>query len=213
MLGEQRLLTVNDLHQDHTGPQLESRLNGIGQPGGVCSLLHLQSIDYHLHSMFSVLIKRQFLRQVVDLPIDSNPDEPCLLQILEYRLVFALSITDQGRQDHNPATLRYVLNGIDDLLYRLTRNRPPALGAVRTSDAGKEKPQIVVCLGKRADYGSRIMGRPLLIDGYCRAETLYVINVRLLHLPQELPGIGRQRLDIAALPFCIDGIERERTLP
>jgi hypothetical protein len=34
-----------------------------------------------------------------------------------------------------------------------------------------------------------------------------------VHLIEELPGVGRQRLDVTALPFGVDGVERERGLP
>jgi hypothetical protein len=37
-----------------------------------------------------------------------------------------------------------------------------------------------------------------------------MVDVRLLHHLQELARIGRQRLDIAALPLGIDGVERQR---
>jgi len=37
--------------------------------------------------------------------------------------------------------------------------------------------------------------------------------VRLLHLPEELAGVGAQRLDVPALAFRVQGIERERALP
>jgi hypothetical protein len=48
----------------------------------------------------------------------------------------------------------------------------------------------------------------LLVDGYGGAQAFDIVDVRFLHLPQELPGIGRQRLDITALPLGVDGIER-----
>ena len=37
-----------------------------------------------------------------------------------------------------------------------------------------------------------------------------MINVGLFHHRQELAGVGRQRLDVAALAFGINGVERER---
>jgi hypothetical protein len=36
--------------------------------------------------------------------------------------------------------------------------------------------------------------------------------VRLLHLPEELAGVGRERLDVAALPLGVEGVESERAL-
>ncbi len=56
------------------------------------------------------------------------------------------------------------------------------------------------------------MGGALLVDRHCRAEPFNVINVRFVHLPQELAGVGRQRLDIAALALGEDGVERQGRL-
>ena len=39
-----------------------------------------------------------------------------------------------------------------------------------------------------------------------------VIDVGLIHLAQELPGIGRQRFDIAALAFGINRIKSQGRL-
>jgi hypothetical protein len=36
--------------------------------------------------------------------------------------------------------------------------------------------------------------------------------VRLLHLAQELAGVGRQRLDVAALALGVEGVEGQRRL-
>ena len=52
----------------------------------------------------------------------------------------------------------------------------------------------------------------LLADGDRRADALDRVDVRLLHPLEELPGVGRQRLDVAALPLGIDGVEGERRL-
>ncbi len=40
-----------------------------------------------------------------------------------------------------------------------------------------------------------------------------MVDIGLLHHLQELAGIGRERLDIAALAFGIDGVEGEEDLP
>jgi hypothetical protein len=51
---------------------------------------------------------------------------------------------------------------------------------------------------------------PFLVNGYGWAKSFNVINVWFNHLPQELAGIGRKRLYIAALPLGIYGIESQR---
>jgi len=40
-----------------------------------------------------------------------------------------------------------------------------------------------------------------------RGKAFDILHVRLVHEFQELPGVGRQGLDIAALPFGIKDVE------
>ena len=52
---------------------------------------------------------------------------------------------------------------------------------------------------------------------FCRmaiagADAVDAIDVGLLHPLEELPRVGRQRLDVAPLPFGVDRVEGERRL-
>ena len=87
-----------------------------------------------------------------------------------------------------------------------------ALPADRLADARPEQPQVVVNLGRRADRRARIADAVLLPDGDRRRDAVDAVDVRLLHPLEELAGVGRQRLDVAALPFGVDGVEGERRL-
>ena len=40
-----------------------------------------------------------------------------------------------------------------------------------------------------------------------------MVDIRLLHLPQELAGIGGERLDVAALALGEDRVEGQTALP
>ena len=44
-------------------------------------------------------------------------------------------------------------------------------------------------------------------------ESLDELHVGLVHLTEKLARVGRQRLHVAALTFCVDGVEGERGLP
>ena len=50
----------------------------------------------------------------------------------------------------------------------------------------------------------------MLIDGRQAAD---VIDVGLRQLAEELPGVARQDLDVAALALGVDRVERERDFP
>ena len=87
-----------------------------------------------------------------------------------------------------------------------------ALPADRPADARPQQPQVVVNLGGRADRRARIADAVLLADGDRRRDAVDAVDVRLLHPLEELAGVGGERLDVAALPFGVDGVEGERRL-
>src|SRR5207302_7083570 len=63
-----------------------------------------------------------------------------------------------------------------------------------------------------ADRRARIARGGLLLDGDGGRQAVDLVEVRLLHHLQELPGIGREAFHIAALALRIDGVEGERRL-
>ena len=88
----------------------------------------------------------------------------------------------------------------------------PQQVAVRHADVGEQQAQVVVDLGDGADRRARVRAGRLLLDGDRRRQAVDQIDVRLLHLLEELPRVRRQRLDVAALPFGVDRVEGERGL-
>ena len=88
----------------------------------------------------------------------------------------------------------------------------PHSGAVRLTRPRVQQTQVVVHLGNGADGGAGLRVGGLLVDRHRRRQTLDEVDVGFVHLPEELPGIGRQRFDVAALAFGEDRVERERRL-
>ena len=84
--------------------------------------------------------------------------------------------------------------------------------AVGVADAGEEQPEVVVDLGDRADRRARVLGGGLLVDRDRGRESLDEVDVGLVHLAEELPGVRRQRLDVAALALGEDGVEGQARL-
>ena len=60
------------------------------------------------------------------------------------------------------------------------------------------------------DRGLRTGGA--LLDGDGGREALDRVDVGLLHLVEELAGVGRETLDVAALTFGVDRVEGEARL-
>ncbi len=114
-------------------------------------------------------------------------------------------------------TMNFVPSGkrhdlVDDLLGRLRLDRSPTVMAVRMPDPGPEQPQVVVDLGDRADRRARVAAGRLLVDRDRRRQALDRVHVGLVHLPEELPRVRRQRLDVAPLPLGVDGVEGKARL-
>ena len=118
----------------------------------------------------------------------------------------------QLEADQQPRARRQLAEPLGHDFGRLADHLLAALAAERPADAREQQPHVVVDLGRRADRRARIADAVLLADGDGRADALDAIDVGLLHPLEELPGVGRQRLDVAPLPFGVDRVEGERRL-
>ena len=101
-------------------------------------------------------------------------------------------------------------DGFDNLLGGLADDLASAFRAVRHAHAAVQKTKVVVDLRDRRDDGTRIAAGRALLDGDRRGQSLNLLDIRLLHLVEELPRVRAQRLHVAPLPFGIERIERER---
>ena len=63
-----------------------------------------------------------------------------------------------------------------------------------------QQAQVVVDLRDGPDRRPRVARRRLLVDRDRRRQALDRVDVRLVHLPEELARVGRQRLDVPACP-------------
>ncbi len=157
--------------------------------------------------MLLVLVEGERLGQLVHLAVDAHPNEAVRQQLFQFLAVLPLAPADDGGEQEQAGFFRVGLDPADHLLHGLRGDLPAAGGAVHPADAGEEQAQIIVYLGDRADGGAGVSGGGLLLDGNGRREPLDALHVRLLHLLEELPGIGGEALHIAALPFGVDGVE------
>ena len=117
-----------------------------------------------------------------------------------------------GASTWNRMPSSHLQDPVDDLLRRLLGDRLAADRAVRLADAGVEQAQVVVDLGDRADRRPRVAAGGLLVDRDGRRQPLDEVDVRLVHLAEELSRVGGQRLDVAPLPLGEDRVERQARL-
>ena len=213
VLREEQFFPVNNRYQHHPRPQFKGRFHRIGDAVLTAALTDNQPVNHSLDGVFFVLVQMKFAGEVMDTPVNTDPDITRFTQVIKHRLIFTFPVLDERRQNHDAAFFGQFLHGVDNLLYRLHGNLPPAAGAVGMSYPGKEQPQVVINLGDGAHRRPRIPARTLLIDRNGRAQPFDIVDVRFFHAAEELAGVGGERFHVAALAFGIDGIKGKRAFP
>src|SRR5262249_9835493 len=115
---------------------------------------------------------------------------------------------ERGAED-GPRFLGQFQHGLDDLVARKRADWLLAGGAVGLAQTGPEDAHVVVDLGDRTDGGARGLAGGLVLDGDGGREADDVLDLWLLELAEELPGVGGERLDVAALALDVDRIHGE----
>ena len=209
--GEDLSALVDQLDLDQAISERDRGLDRVGQPLAQVALHH-QPVDHHGDVVLVLLVEDDLLLEPAQLTVDLDPAEALVAQFLELLAVFTLAPTDDRRQDHEAGPLRKLHDLIDDLLGALAGDRAAAHVAMGVTDTRPQQPQVVVDLGDRADRRARVARRRLLIDRDRGRQPLDRVDVRLVHLPQELARVSGQRLHVAALALGVDRVERERRL-
>ena len=163
-------------------------------------------------SCLNFLSSSMLVFQLAHLAVHLDAREAVRAQLREELAVLALAAAHDGRDHAEARALLQLGHLVHDLLDALPGDGPAAVGAVRVAHARVEQAQVVVDLGDRAHRGARVARGGLLVDGDGRREALDGVHVRLVHLPQELARVGRQRLHVAALPLGVDGVKGQRRL-
>ena len=207
-------LAVHDEHLGRAAGQPQSGLDRLGQ-----ALAHVgpadQAVHHHLNGVHFVAGQVDVgpLGQLQRHAVDPDPGEALLGQVVEQGAVLALAAPDHRGHDLESGALGQLEDPVDDLLGGLARHGPPADRAVGMADAGIQEAQVVVDLGDGPDGRARVAGGRLLVDGDGRGQALDEVDVGLVHLAQELAGVGREGLDVAALALGVDGVEGQGGLP
>ncbi len=203
---------VDEVDRDHPGRQLQRGLHRIGEPSPD-GRLGGQPVDHHVDRVLLLLVEHGRAGERMHLPVDADAGEALAEQLGEQIVILALAAAHDRGQDLEAGALLQPQQPVHDLLRRLAADRLAALGAVRPARPREQQPQVVVDLRDRPDRGARVAVGGLLVDRHRGRQALDEVDVRLVHLTQELPGVRRQRLDVAPLPLGEDGVEGQRGLP
>ena len=160
------------------------------------------------------LLQRQrgHIRRLDDAPVDAESHIALRLHRLEQLDELALAVAHHRREHHQLRLLGQRQHRVDHLADALRLQRQAVVRAVRRAGAGEEQAQVVVDLGDRAHRRARVVAGGLLLDRDRRRQALDHVDIGLVHQLQELARIGREALDIAALPFGIERVEGQAGL-
>ena len=209
---EQAIPALERVDHDDVVGELEGEVDRIGQPP-LDPRLDDQPIDEDVNGVVAAAVELDLVAVERDeLAVDARAGEAAGAQGRQLALELALAAAHDGREHVDALVRRVEQHHVHDALERLRRDLAVAVRAMGDANVGEEQAKIVVDLGHRPDGRSRVGGGGLLFDGNRRREPVDQVDVRLLHLLEELPRVGRERLDVAALPFRIDGVEGQRRL-
>src|SRR5256712_5962873 len=198
-----------DLH-DAVG-QAERGFQRVGQARAE-PVLDDEAIDDDVDRVLALLVEVDLLAQLAHDAVDAHAREALALEIEEELLVLALAPAHDRRQHEQPRARRLQQHAVHHLLHRLRGDHLAARRAVRHAHPREEHAQVVVDLGDGADGGARVLAGRLLLDRDRGRQPLDRVDLGLLHLLEELPRVGGERLDVAALALGVDGVEGERGL-
>ena len=162
--------------------------------------------------MLLVFVQLDLLSELVEGAVHPAADVARAPGVLEDFGVLALLPPDDGGKHLDAGSLGQGQHLVDDLVHRLLADLLAADGAMGRAHPGPEQAEIVVDLGDGAHGGARVLAGGFLVDGDGGGQALDVVYIGLLHLAQEHPGIGAQRLHIPALALGVQRLEGERRL-
>ena len=117
------------------------------------------------------------------------------------------------REEHlHPRAVAERENPVRDFVDRIFFHLLATVQAISAANARVQQPEVIVNLSCGGHGRARIAGRILLLDRNRRSDAVDDIDIGLFNALQELPGVGRQRLDVAPLSLGVNGVERERRL-
>ena len=114
------------------------------------------------------------------------------------------------REQHDARLGRQREDFVHDVAGGLGDDGHAGVRAMRFADVRVEQAEVIVNLGGGGDDGARAGAGTALFDGDGRRKALDEVHLRLLHLVEELPGVGGEALDVFALALGVDGVEGER---
>ncbi len=172
----------------------------------------LEPVHHDLDRVLALLVEGGGRFEFHPRAVDARAQESLALELGQLGAVLPLPPPHDGSED-----LRALAGGggeqaVGHLLHGLPADGTVALRAELAADAREEQPEVVVDLGGGGHGGARVAGGGALLDRDGRREPVDVVDVRLLHLAEELARVGGEALHVAPLPLGVDGVEGQARL-
>ncbi len=159
--------------------------------------------------MFFMLVKCYLFTHIVKASINPDTGKAFLGDSCNEFMVFSLPAPHKGSKEKKFRSSGKLEAPVHHLLDRHHRDCFTALGAMGLAYPGKEEPHVVIDLRDSADRRAGIPACSLLVNGNCRREPFNIVNIRFVHAPEKLPGVGRERFHVPPLPLGIYSVKRE----
>ncbi len=177
------------------------------------ALAHDEAVDDDVDVVLQAAIEGRGLLDLVEGPIDADAGEAGLAPLGELLAIFPLAAADHGSQQEEPGAFAERHHPVGHLADGLRRDGKAGRRRMGDADPRPEQAHIVVDLGDGCNRRARVAVRCLLLDRDRRRQALDVVDIGLLHELEKLPGVGRERFDVAALALGVDGVEGEGGFP
>ena len=115
-------------------------------------------------------------------------------------------------QQHHPSAIKALYHVVNNLLFGEADHFLPGLKAVGIRCPGKQQAHEIVNLRNGTHGRPGILVGSFLLNGNNRTQSFNFFHIGPLHIAYKLLGIGAEGFHVAALPFSINGIKRQRAL-
>ena len=192
--GQEAAVGLLRIHVEPALPDPQRGLERFGDPGGFCRAQPQTVLD-HLQDAAARLV---------------NPRVSLAFEQGEHLGLGEVGRHGDGKGDHQPRIAGRP-GALDecrpDALRRVAPHRRPAAAAMQHRRPGEQQLQVIVQFRHRPDRGARGAHGIVLIDGDRRWNALDAVHQGLVHPVEKLAGVGGEGLDVAALPFRVEGVE------
>ena len=189
ILAERQLRLPIYIDRDQSFTQFQCSLQGFRQTPGN-TFFHDDPVDHRFNRMFLFLIELDLFRQLANFSIDPHPNVTVLANLFQYFLMLAFFSPNYRRQKGQLRPVAQRQQSIHHLLNGLLRDGLAALRAMWTTSPRIQESQVVVDFRHGSHSGTRIAARRLLVDRDGGRQPFDIVHIRLIHLTEELPGIG-----------------------